>query len=61
MNINKKILKEISSCENIRDLVILLENLIKTKRLSRNLTIMIMLKSQTLKLKNIKKGVSNNE
>lgn len=48
MEMNKKILKEVSDCKNIRELVLVLENLIRTKKLSRNLTVMIMNKAKLL-------------
>lgn len=48
MEMNKKILKQINACKTVRELVILLEDLIAKKKLSRNLTVMIMMKTQTL-------------
>ena len=45
---DKKILSQINACKNVRELIILLEDLIKKNKLSRNLTVMIMMKAQTL-------------
>ena len=45
---NKIIIKKINECQTIRELIILLEKLIKENKLSRNLTVLIMMKAQLL-------------
>jgi len=45
----KNILGKIVESENVRDLVIILEDLIKADQLSRNLTVAILTKAQELK------------
>ena len=45
----KNILGKIVESENVRDLVIILEDLIKAGQLSRNLTVVILTKAQELK------------